>query len=145
MAQVPFASLGLAWTIQSKEKFTEVQTLSFGLSMLMLGLKLCELKNLPGLWEANKALLAKLEAFKLGDRALETAEPADSKPEASNTLAASDPSPVDVRIEPDSDFERPLAVSPRISITRSKTSEDDFELKIIHGTSTEPRQIVFGD
>jgi len=65
LEDLPLASLGIAWVFMSESSLTEIQTLSFAQSMLMLGLKLCEVKNLPARWAEQTTLRKKAEAFSL--------------------------------------------------------------------------------
>ena len=65
LEDVPLGAFSIAWSIMSGRSLTEVQTLSFGQSMVMLGLKLSGFTTLPGLWGANKLLLARIESFKV--------------------------------------------------------------------------------
>ena len=67
LEDVPLASLSIAWSIRSKQAFTDVQTLSLCLSMLMLGMKLAKIISLPKLWKEQTALLLKLREFKIGE------------------------------------------------------------------------------
>ena len=55
------------WSMKSKQAFTDVQTLSFGLGMLMLGMKLNKVMALPRLWRYENALLVRLKDFKIGE------------------------------------------------------------------------------
>ena len=65
LEDVPLGAFSIAWSIMSGRSLTEVQTLSFGQSTVMLGLKLSGFMTLPGLWDANKLLLARIESFKV--------------------------------------------------------------------------------